>query len=350
MTRIFILISISFLVFVHLNAQTGLWSKYADHSWDPVASDYKIESAAQLAQLAVMVNKGNTFENKTFTLINDIDLSAHFWIPIGEESSTPFCGIFDGNDNIIKGLEINNNKTDYPGTYSALFGRLGGNARLQYIVLTDGEIKGGMGDGALTAALAAEVSTDDDSKPIYISNCYNHSVKVTAGSGARGGCTGGLIAAIRTSSDAEKDAFIFIESSGNKSPVSGVSTSNFTGGVAGLVSAGNRAVIDIRDCYNCADITGSKESTGGLIGRMQAGDNGIAMLTNCKSSGKINGGDGYTGGLVGHLKATGVNSTAKIISSDVVNKELKGNAAHTGAFVGKNEKGMLDNNSEGRNN
>lgn len=94
-----------------LFAQEGYWSKYADSDWIPASAGYKIKTASQLAKLALLVNNGERFEDVTFTLENDIDLSAHYWVPVGEESTYPFCGVFDGRNYTISGLMIDNNIT-----------------------------------------------------------------------------------------------------------------------------------------------------------------------------------------------------------------------------------------------
>ncbi|MDR1201801.1 MAG: hypothetical protein LBL58_09275 [Tannerellaceae bacterium] len=335
-----------FLLWVNsAGAQEGYWPKYADAGWQPASSEYKINTAAQLAQLAILVNNGERFEDVTFTLESDIDLSAHYWTPVGEENTTPFCGTFDGKNHTIEGLLIDNNITDYWGVYSALFGRIAGKAHLKNIILGSGLIKGGMGDGTLTASLIADVLTED-TQPVRISSCYNLGVVVIAGSGARGGRTGGLIASIRTESEATAKTSITIEECVNNADVTGICTSSYTGGLIGFVSAGNHAEIVITDCYNDANVKGTKDCTGGLAGRMQASSDANVMLVACMAGATIQGGEGYTGGLVGHLKASGTNSIAKVKACSVSAHELKGNNEFTHIFIGKNENGTLEDNQD----
>lgn len=100
-----------------------------DFSWykEDVSPLY-ISSPEQLAGFREMVNHGNTFKGKTIILTKDIDLNHKQWTPIGvmkelvavgtkgdkfykvsyEEDKT-FCGIFDGNNHIIRGLSITRN-------------------------------------------------------------------------------------------------------------------------------------------------------------------------------------------------------------------------------------------------
>lgn len=68
--------------------------------------------------------------------IEDIDLEPWIlednpnlgWAPIGN-STTPFEGIYNGNNKIIKGLKINRSNTDYIGLFGAVM-----NASIQDIV------------------------------------------------------------------------------------------------------------------------------------------------------------------------------------------------------------------------
>ncbi len=93
-------------------AASGSWSDEAnrDLTWGTnyeSASSFTIENAAQMAQFAYMVNNGKNFSGKTVTLANDIDLSAHYWVPIGCERSSynTFNGTFDGALHTISGME-----------------------------------------------------------------------------------------------------------------------------------------------------------------------------------------------------------------------------------------------------
>lgn len=156
-----------------------------------------------------------------------------------------------------------------------------------------------MGDGTLTASLVADVLTEADAEPILIRACYNRGVTVTAGSGARGGRTGGLIASVRTDSEATGKTSVVIEECGNEASVTGICTSSHTGGLIGLVSAGNHAEILIRNCYNHAGVKGTKDSTGGLIGYMRASSGATAMLATSVVAATIEGGEGSTGIFAG---------------------------------------------------
>lgn len=113
---------------------SGYWQDYATNArpyGSGTASDpYRIGSAQTLANFAFMVNKnyknsdtGLLYQDACVELTADIDLSAHYWTPIGSgayettsgwwifSSSTwhpyYFSGTFDGNGHTISGMYIN---------------------------------------------------------------------------------------------------------------------------------------------------------------------------------------------------------------------------------------------------
>ena len=86
----------------------------ADNTWDgsvntdwynDSAPEFTIDTAAELAGLAKLVNEGNNFSGKTITLGANIDLANKEWTPIGK-SGKPFSGTFDGDGKTISNLVI----------------------------------------------------------------------------------------------------------------------------------------------------------------------------------------------------------------------------------------------------
>lgn len=66
-----------------------------------------------------------SFKGCTVKLENDIDLSDHYWTPIGDYTNgSMFQGIFEGNHKIIKGLKIKIEVTKSQYIYVGLFGYL----------------------------------------------------------------------------------------------------------------------------------------------------------------------------------------------------------------------------------
>ena len=66
---------------------------------------YQISTAEELANLAKMVNGGETDENTYFELTADIDLGGKEWTPIGTKDNR-FLGKFNGNGKTISNLTI----------------------------------------------------------------------------------------------------------------------------------------------------------------------------------------------------------------------------------------------------
>ena len=107
---------------------TGLWTDYKASSFaggsGTSSSPYQISNAAQLAYMAYLVNSNTTYRNKYYQLTADIDLSAHYWYPIGKENYS-FNGTFDGQYHTITNMTINNTVTGMGVKHLGLFGYIG---------------------------------------------------------------------------------------------------------------------------------------------------------------------------------------------------------------------------------
>ena len=109
---------------------SGLWSNNADTDWGSnyaESNEFYISTAAQLAQFAYMVNNSSKqFSGKTVRLIADIDLSAHYWVPIGVKESRAFAGTFDGEGHTIRGVYFDSGS--FPTSGNVFCGIFGVNA------------------------------------------------------------------------------------------------------------------------------------------------------------------------------------------------------------------------------
>ena len=101
---------------IALSASVDKWDGTADTSWyNDTDTVFFLSSAEQLAGLAVLIDGGNTFENKTIALDSDVDLYAEdengepiSFEPIGSyRNDTSFKGTFDGQGHTIAGLNQN---------------------------------------------------------------------------------------------------------------------------------------------------------------------------------------------------------------------------------------------------
>ena len=90
------------------------WDGTADTSWyDENETEFTLTTAEELAGLAALVNKGNTFENKTVKLGGNINLSGSEWTSIGS-GGQGWRGTFDGQNYQINNLKTRKTDTD-PG-------------------------------------------------------------------------------------------------------------------------------------------------------------------------------------------------------------------------------------------
>ncbi|MGO5017442.1 hypothetical protein ACTQ3T_11685 [Segatella copri] len=105
-----------------LFAQSGYWTDEGNYdiSWyDKNQDEFHITTAKQLAGLAYLTNSeigiadrnDYSIHNKVFYLDADIDLSAHYWIPIytciAKKYVTSDHDIFDGQKHTVDGMKIN---------------------------------------------------------------------------------------------------------------------------------------------------------------------------------------------------------------------------------------------------
>ncbi len=127
---LFILVSGAFILGMGLPALAsgtpdGNWNSYTIAP-DISDSTYIIDSAEELAWVAEQVNSGvTTFSGYTINVTQDIDLSAHYWTPIGTSStitSNSFQGTFDGNGHKISGLSIGTAESPSTLVYNGFFG------------------------------------------------------------------------------------------------------------------------------------------------------------------------------------------------------------------------------------
>ncbi len=109
--------------------------------------------------------------NKSYILMNDLDLTGLNWLPLGDFNN-PYLGIFDGNDKVISNLEITSDNT-----YNGFFGLIEGE-------VFDLEIKDFLIDyesefvtyaGGLAGSISGEVDNITLSGDISVINTFSKS-------------------------------------------------------------------------------------------------------------------------------------------------------------------------------
>ncbi len=131
---------------------------------------FEITEPEHLAWLAKAVNEGNSFKNKTITLKTDIDLDNKEWPMIGtltadpngeyntkDYTGEPFSGTFNGDNNIIKNLKIE--QPDRIGV--GLFGFVADGATIKNLRVEGGAVNGGGFVGGIVGKGVGRTSNDD---------------------------------------------------------------------------------------------------------------------------------------------------------------------------------------------
>ena len=117
---------------------SGLWTNYKAENFSSVNTENKtltINTAGELALLTYHVYNSGAYRDYNITLAADLDMSGHFWLPIGLPTAE-FTGTFDGQGHTISNLDIwvkqQKDGDDDPGTdvmsngnVAGLFGKIG---------------------------------------------------------------------------------------------------------------------------------------------------------------------------------------------------------------------------------
>ena len=214
-----------------------------------------------MAGLAKLVNEGTSgtpinFSGKTITVTATIDLSAHYWIPIGKSAAITFNGTFTATAPYveIKNLTVDKTVTPFDNA-SGLFGNAR-SATISKIHLTDIMIKGRGNDvGGIVGFI------DGGS----ITNCYVDGSIPNYVSSADAGSTGGLVGYMYggTVSDCASSVDIAL--------------SSFVGGIVGECNSAT----SITRCYNLGEISGGAPA-GGIVGL------NTGLISECFNNGIIN--------------------------------------------------------------
>jgi len=252
--------------------------KMKDISWyDDDSSSFTLTTANQLGGLAYLVkDEKKEFEGKTVNLGGDIDLSAHYWIPIG---SYPygFKGIFDGHDHKIINMEIETDSEIGAGLFAyASYATIQNVAVSGSITATGSSSKYNVGgivgysigvtfincvssvaiSSSMTVStaefniggIAGYSSCVDDS---YINDCHFHGT-INATTSGSGPDVGGICGYSK---------FCDVNNSANTGSISGYQA-------AGIVGGGE--YIDVYNSYNSGKITGSLKGNG-ILGYAKSG-------------------------------------------------------------------------------
>ncbi len=315
-------------------APVGNWSDYTGVP-DLSGGTYTIDSAEELAWLASEINDGHNLSGYTFNVISDIDLSVHYWTPIGITDAYPFKGCFDGGGNTITGLKVGSAPSPATYDYIGLFGASGSSAQIENVKIADafitacsgieagvligynegtidncsvtGAVEGGTeafigglagyNHGSISDSSAeCTVNGGDGSYIGGFAGCsegsiFNSRAECTVNGGA--GCSiGGFVGDSTTMSGSISNCYATGDVTG------GGATSEYDSWIGGFAGSNMSAV---SNCYAIGNVTGGgvaaecDSDIGGFIGI-----NNYIIVKNCYSTGNVTGGNGSTvGGFIG---------------------------------------------------
>lgn len=280
---------------------TEKWTDFDEPDFDGGSGTkddpYQIATAGQLAKLAKEVNSGipgQTHSGEYFKLTAPIDLSGKRWVPIGygNLSSKSFSGYFDGNNQVITGLYVDERGNN---VCAGLFG----------VVVA-------ISDETVLKNICIENAT------IYAGDSTNSSANANPNIYGAGVLAGSL-----TTMGGSSATFIGVE---NCQGTGQVDSKMYAGGLIGDASRAH-----VSDCSADVTVTGTCVS-GGFIGNAFQGS-----YKNCTAKGSVSGG-WSTGGFAGCVFESDASVEIEHCAS---HGDVTANDWNTGGFVGYLEKGKI---------
>ncbi|HYE81738.1 MAG TPA: GLUG motif-containing protein [Clostridia bacterium] len=323
----FLLIASALVPAVTVEAATaGYWNNFTA-AVTPAGNVYSIGTASQLAWIAAQVNGGaNDFNGDTIVLSNSIDLSDHYWIPIGD-ADHPFRGTFDGDKHVISDMLIGSS-----GSYEAYTANIGlfgcvADSTVRDVTMENVEIYADVGffniAGSYVGCLVGSLGYENTGSSITDCRAEGR-ITIKDNDNSSNSSIGGLVGcAGNNCSIGDSSAAVLIKGSDPGELV-------YLGGLAGQLTAG----CSITRCSAEGDISAGRFSyAGGLIG---LNDSGV-VSDQCYAEGDVSGeAYAYVGGLVG-WNGAGEISGRCYAKGDVSG----GDSAYSGGLVGVNHSGKV---------
>ena len=252
---------------------------------------YKIYTARELAGLAYYTQNTGYLSNY-FVLCDNIDLSAHYWVPIGcyykygttTSQQRQFNGVFDGQGYTISGLYTECPEQSAAYSYMGLFGYLSGNIyiTIQNLNIVDSYVQGYQYVGGIAgygSALIRNCSFDGVvsgssrvggiiGQSSYILNCVNYG-KINATSSV-----GGIMGY-----SADNGEIKFCRNEGEV-----VSTGGNVGGIVGYLLDDTLKIIK---CSNIGNISSEANYAAGILGQVFQGNGAEALIYDCLNKGSV---------------------------------------------------------------
>ena len=167
-----LLVAVGTTVAAWAQQPTGNWTDSGNYSTEWMEGDHTIYIANE-AQMAGLINKVNDNQDGTelvgYTIIlqKDLDMSAHYWTPIGKYSDVtqykhPFSGIFDGQGHTISGIHVNRPNESYNGLFGYVYSsNIGWKPVIKNLKLTNSNITGGSYTGGVVGQINHQATISD---------------------------------------------------------------------------------------------------------------------------------------------------------------------------------------------
>lgn len=232
-----------------------------------VDGQIQISSVEDLQNLAYSVNSGRSYSGQNVVLTQSLDLNNQPWTPIGKSGYT-FSGKFDGGNNTISNLYINNPNSNYQG----LFGYTT-NGSVSNLILNNVNITGLNGVGAVAGSPYTSTYTNITVQGDVTINGFSY-VGGVAGYNAYAAFNNVVV-----NCNTEKS---YVKA--NSIETNGDAYRTYVGGIVGFFGEGNnanqRAHIGLKSNI---DVYGTTMDVGGIAGIAHYG----LSFTDCECSGNI---------------------------------------------------------------
>lgn len=342
-------------------AASELWSDNAYIETMPVNQDITITTAAQLAGFAKNVNAGNTYHGYKVTLGADIDLSAHYWIPIGTGGSNYFDGIFLGNGYSITGMTIETSSDHYVG----LFGLIEDGGQISNVYVSGSIVVNSTESGADYVGGLIGRSNNDSSDNMWsqnINNCRSD-VSITYNNNKTGSeCLyiGGLIGYASALPKLNKHTYYQNSSSHGDISFHNLVPSSVTLYAGGLIGfsdmigspSHSAGVPTLKTCYATGNVTATGETLGSMyLGGLEGCTETVWFCSSYATgsvSSSINASTVQMGGLIG--RSSPCSDGTSIGSGELYNSYSTGDVSYTGAHSAPEVGGFIGHNAGGLDN